>query len=118
MHGGTRFKVSCKYLFCLYRRMVDLGLKSHVNTCFITIDAWWNSVSSEDYQAYIKWCEERRIAMQQQEEQRQLLEEIEQRAEAHKREMEMEKAQKEMQVNTDTLCICLCICLVLFEEIN
>ena len=57
--------------------------------------------SQEDYEAYLRWCEERRMAIQEQEQQQALLREITERAEEKKREMEREKAAKEMKVSME-----------------
>merc|ERR1712154_666305 len=37
---------------------------------------WWNMESEEDKEAYMKWCEERKLQMQEQEEAQRLLKQI------------------------------------------
>jgi len=59
--------------------------------------------SEEEYQAYLKWCQERQLAIQQQEEQQALLKEMEMRAEQVARERQMEKAAKEMQAKRESM---------------
>ena len=59
--------------------------------------------NEEEYAAYLKWCEERRMAIQEQEQQQAILREMQEHAEEKKREMEREKAAKEMKV-----CVVLC----------
>ena len=54
--------------------------------------------NEEEYAAYLKWCEERRMAIQEQEQQQAILREMQERAEERKHEMEREKAAKEMKV--------------------
>jgi len=50
----------------------------------------------EDYEAYMKWCEERKMAMQEQERQQEMMKEF-QKAE-EKRQMEMEKARVHKEI--------------------
>lgn len=57
---------------------------------------WWNAQNNEDYEAYMKWCEERKMAMQEQEQQKKMLEEF-QKAE-EKRQMEAEKARVHKEI--------------------
>jgi len=64
---------------------------------------WWGMQSEEEYAAYMKWCEERRMAIQEQEAQKELLEEIEERAEEKKREHEREQAMKEMKMRRESM---------------
>ena len=66
-------------------------------------NAWWSTASAEDYEAYIKWCQERQLAMQEQEQQKQLLEEIRQRAEQQRQMVERERANKEMQSKREAM---------------
>jgi len=64
---------------------------------------YWDMQTQEEYAAYIKWCEERKMAIQEQEAQKELLEEIEERAEGKKREMEREHAMKEMKMKRESM---------------
>jgi len=64
---------------------------------------WWNMANEEEYEAYLKWCEERQMAIQQQEEQQALLKEMEMRAEQVNREKQREKAAKEMQMKRESM---------------
>merc|ERR1711963_307189 len=56
---------------------------------------WWGMTSEEDKEAYLKWCEERKLQMQEQEEAQKLLKQITQQAEEKKREAMHEKMMKE-----------------------
>merc|ERR1712142_758799 len=62
---------------------------------------WWEIDDQEDYEAYLKWCEERRMAIQEQEQA--LLRQIEERAEEKKRETERENAEKVMKARRDNM---------------
>merc|ERR1712121_76280 len=64
---------------------------------------WWGIDDEEDYAAYLKWCEERRMAIAEQEAQKELLEEMQERAEKKQREMEHEKAMKEMASKRESM---------------
>merc|ERR1711963_973191 len=59
---------------------------------------WWGMTSEEDKEAYLKWCEERKLQMQEQEEAQKLLKQITQQAEEKKREAMHEKMMKEHQL--------------------
>merc|ERR1712141_567630 len=58
---------------------------------------WWGIASQEDQEAYMKWCEERKMQMKEQEEAKELLEKIMKQAEDKKREESREKMMKEAQ---------------------
>jgi len=58
---------------------------------------WWAATSEEEYEAYMKWCAERQLVIQEQEQQQALLKEMQERAEEQKRAHEREKAAKEME---------------------
>merc|ERR1712121_12856 len=64
---------------------------------------WWGMDDEEDYEAYLKWCEERRMAIAEQEAQQELLKEMQERAEKKQREMEHEKAMKEMEAKRESM---------------
>jgi len=64
---------------------------------------WWGIDDEEDYAAYLKWCEERRMAIAEQEAQKELLEEMQERAEKKHQEMEREKAMKEMASRRESM---------------
>jgi len=64
---------------------------------------WWNLQSDEDREAYLKWCEERKVAMQEQEESQRLLKELQHRAEEKKREMARESMMKEAKAKRETM---------------
>merc|ERR1711963_349362 len=64
---------------------------------------WWNLESDEDREAYLKWCEERKIQMQEQEESQQLLRELQHRAEEKKREMHREQMMKEAKAKRESM---------------
>lgn len=56
---------------------------------------WWNTQSKEDHEAYMKWCQERQMAMQEQEQQKALLKQWEEAQAKRKMEVEHEKHAKE-----------------------
>merc|ERR1712055_225887 len=56
---------------------------------------WWSAQNSDDYQAYMKWCEERQKSMQEQEQQKALLKQWEEANAKRKMEEQREKAEKE-----------------------
>jgi len=64
---------------------------------------WWNLQSDEDREAYLKWCEERKIQMQEQEESQRLLRQITQQAEEKKREMAREAMMKEAKAKRESM---------------
>merc|ERR1711963_967657 len=64
---------------------------------------WWNLQSDEDREAYLKWCEERKIQMQEQEESQRLLRQITEQAEEKKREMAREKMMKEARAKRESM---------------
>nr|KAG5698979.1 hypothetical protein BaRGS_033492 [Batillaria attramentaria] len=64
---------------------------------------WWGMTNEDDYEAYLRWCEERRLAIQEQEAQQSLLKEIEERAEEKKAEMEHEKVMREQRVRRESM---------------
>merc|ERR1711963_902252 len=51
---------------------------------------WWGMTSEEDKEAYLKWCEERKMQMQEQEEAQKLLKQITEAAEEKERKMKRE----------------------------
>jgi len=64
---------------------------------------YWNMENEEEYAAYMKWCEERKMAIQEQEAQQQLLMEISKRAEEKKHEEERERGMKEMKMKRESM---------------
>jgi len=56
---------------------------------------WWGMQSQEDYEAYMKWCEENKVRQQEQERQKELIEMWEKQEENRKMESEKEKHEKE-----------------------
>jgi len=64
---------------------------------------YWDMHTQEEYAAYIKWCEERKLAIQEQEAQQQLLIEIQTRTEEKKHEEEREHAMKEMKMKRESM---------------
>jgi len=56
---------------------------------------WWSAQNSEDYEAYMKWCQERQMAVQETEQQRLMLKQWEETQEKRKMEVEHEKQAKE-----------------------
>merc|ERR1712168_96991 len=56
---------------------------------------WWAAQNSDDYEAYMKWCQERQMAMKEQEQQREILKQWEEAQAKRKMEMERERQHKE-----------------------
>lgn len=56
---------------------------------------WWGMQSQEDYEAYMKWCEENKMRQQEQEKQRELIEMWHKQEEHRKMEAEKEKQMRE-----------------------
>merc|ERR1712240_701655 len=66
-------------------------------------NAWWGMETAEDMEAYQKWCEERRMAMEEQEAQKKMLEEMQEMAEEKKRQAAREAAAHEAQAKRDSM---------------
>jgi len=64
---------------------------------------WWGIASQEDQEAYMKWCEERKMQMKEQEEAKELLEKIMKQAEDKKREESREKMMKEAKSKRESM---------------
>merc|ERR1711963_4631 len=64
---------------------------------------WWGMTSEEDKEAYLKWCEERKLQMQEQEEAQKLLKQITQQAEEKKREAMHEKMMKDHKMKRENM---------------
>merc|ERR1712212_107587 len=64
---------------------------------------WWSMTSQEDQEAYLKWCEERKLAMKEQEEAQKLFKEITEQAENKKKEMAREKLMKEAKMKRENM---------------
>jgi len=64
---------------------------------------WWGMTSEEDKEAYLKWCEERKLQMKEQEEAQALLKQITQQAEMKKREHSREKMMKEAKMKRENM---------------
>merc|ERR1712117_369377 len=64
---------------------------------------WWGMTSDEDKEAYLKWCEERKLQMKEQEEAQMLLKQISQAAEEKKREAMHEKMMKEAKLKRENM---------------
>jgi len=56
---------------------------------------WWNAQSSEDYEAYQKWCRERQAAMEEQKQQQAMMKQWEEAQAKRKMEAEHERQAKE-----------------------
>jgi len=64
---------------------------------------WWNMESEEDKEAYLRWCEERKLQMHEQEEQQRLLREIQEKAAEKTREAAREKMMREAKSKRDSM---------------
>merc|ERR1712130_417898 len=60
-------------------------------------DDWYNMQSQEDYEAYLKWCEENRARTAEFQKQQELLNQFKAREEARKMEQEKERAKMEAE---------------------
>jgi len=58
---------------------------------------WMNMQSAEDYDAYLKWCEEKRMAAQEQEQQKKLMMMWEQKEKERKENMEKKRKEHEAE---------------------
>merc|ERR1712062_536654 len=65
--------------------------------------SWWGMTSEEDQEAYLKWCEERKLQMKEQEEAQELLKQITEQAESKKREHSREKMMKEAKMKRENM---------------
>jgi len=64
---------------------------------------WWGMTSEEDKEAYLRWCEERKLQMKEQEEAQALLKQITEAAEEKKREAMHEKMMKEAKMKRENM---------------
>jgi len=64
---------------------------------------WWGMESQEDMEAYMQWCEERKLQMEAQEEERKMLAEITARAEERKRMAAREASMKEAKAKREAM---------------
>merc|ERR1711868_83517 len=64
---------------------------------------WWGMTSEEDKEAYLRWCEERKLQMKEQEEAQELLKQITEAAEEKKREAMKEKMMKEAKMKRENM---------------
>jgi len=64
---------------------------------------WWGMETEEDYNAYVRWCEERRMAIAEQEEQQNMLMQITRHAEEKKHAAAQEHAMKEQKMKRETM---------------
>jgi len=64
---------------------------------------WWAAQNSDDYEAYMKWCQERQMAMKEQEQQREILKQWEEAQAKRKMEMERERQHKEAEERHESM---------------
>lgn len=64
---------------------------------------WWAAQNSDDYQAYMKWCQERQMAMKEQEQQREIMKQWEEAQAKRKMEMERERQHKEAEERHESM---------------
>jgi len=64
---------------------------------------WWGIKTQQDQEAYLKWCEERKMQMKEQEEAQKLLRQITHAAEEKKREHSREMMMKEAKMKRDNM---------------
>jgi len=64
---------------------------------------WWGIASEEDQEAYMKWCEERKMQMKEQEEAKELLRHIQEEAEEKKHEAARMKMMKEAKAKRESM---------------
>merc|ERR1711963_961647 len=68
-----------------------------------SMGSWWGIKTQEDQEAYLRWCEERKMQMKEQEEAQKLLRQITQQAEDKKREYKREKMMKESKAKRENM---------------
>jgi len=68
-----------------------------------SMNSWWGIKTQEDQEAYLRWCEERKMQMKEQEEAQKLLRQITQQAEDKKREYKREKMMKESKAKRENM---------------
>jgi len=56
---------------------------------------WWGMQSKEDYEAYLKWCEERKAALHEQQQQQELLKQWEKKEMERQKEVERKRVEME-----------------------
>merc|ERR1719277_1660102 len=66
-------------------------------------NGWWGIKTQQDREAYLKWCEERKMQMKEQEEAQQLLRQIANSAAEKKREHSRDMMMKEAKMKRETL---------------
>lgn len=64
---------------------------------------WWGMQSKEDYEAYLKWCEENKMRQAEQAKQKELLEMYQKAEEGRKMEMEKMRVEKEAKERHDNM---------------
>merc|ERR1712141_43395 len=64
---------------------------------------WWGIASEEDQEAYMKWCEERKMQMKEQEEAKELLRHIQEEAEEKKHEAARMKMMREAKAKRESM---------------
>lgn len=64
---------------------------------------WWTAQNSDDYDAYMKWCQERQIAMQEQEQQKMMMKQWEEAQSKRKMEVEKERHNKEAKERHESM---------------
>jgi len=68
-----------------------------------SMGSWWGIKTQEDQEAYLRWCEERKVQMEEQEEAQRMLRQITHQAEEKKREYKREKMMKESKAKRDSM---------------
>lgn len=64
---------------------------------------WWGAQKGEDYEAYMKWCEERTMAMQEQKQQQEMLEQFQKAEESRRMETEKTRVHKEIEERRESM---------------
>jgi len=90
---GTQYGVSMQGYMQMQNQHVQQQGQNNGN--------WWGIASQEDQEAYMRWCEERKIQMQEQEESQRLLKQITEQAEQKKREHAREQMMKEAKAKRE-----------------
>jgi len=68
-----------------------------------SMGSWWGIKTQEDQDAYLRWCEERKVQMEEQEEAQRMLRQITEQAEEKKREYKREKMMKESKAKRENM---------------
>jgi len=102
-HGGHQAYVNMQGLMQMMNMQNMQQQQGHQQQQAQNTGNWWSMTSQEDQEAYLRWCEERKLQMQEQEEQQRLLREITHKAQEKTREAAREKMMKEAKAKRESM---------------